>query len=191
MDGGQRNCIRLGCLPFRTSPGSGCFLSQPLSPWFMGELKRDHFYGRLPKWLKVIVAYLRAGLQVRTYSDYLRATQEAEKEDSMEFPPGPRTQATNTPPPNQGLPVSFPWGNSRATSPSQKHPTVHLVHLEEEHAGGNEDQESDNPTGIKGVVEECMVFLARAIKDAQVDEKHCYASSITACLWKLWGKRNS
>ena len=31
------------------------------------ELKRDHFHGRLPKWLKEMVAYLKAGLQVRTY----------------------------------------------------------------------------------------------------------------------------
>ena len=45
------------------------------------ELKRDPFYGRLPKWLKAMVAYLKAGPQVRTYSDDLRATREAEKED--------------------------------------------------------------------------------------------------------------
>ena len=37
------------------------------------ELKRDHFYGGLPKQLKVMVAYLKAGPQVRTHSDYLRA----------------------------------------------------------------------------------------------------------------------
>ena len=36
------------------------------------ELKRDCFYGRLPKQLKAMVAYLKAGPQVRTYSDYLR-----------------------------------------------------------------------------------------------------------------------
>ena len=49
------------------------------------ELKRDHFYGRLPKQLKVMVAYLKAGPQVRMYSDYLRATREAEKEDLIEL----------------------------------------------------------------------------------------------------------
>ena len=43
------------------------------------ELKRDQFFGGLPKWLKVMVAYLMAGPQVRTYSDYLRAAREAEK----------------------------------------------------------------------------------------------------------------
>ena len=33
------------------------------------ELKRDCFYGGLPKQLKAMVAYLKAGPQVRTYSD--------------------------------------------------------------------------------------------------------------------------
>ena len=61
-------------------------------------LKRDHFYSRLPKRLKAMVAYLKAGPQVRTYSDYLRATREAEKEDSIELPQCPRTQTTDGPP---------------------------------------------------------------------------------------------
>ena len=43
------------------------------SPECVAELKRDHFYGGLPKRLKAMVAYLKAGPQVRTYSDYLRA----------------------------------------------------------------------------------------------------------------------
>ena len=33
-----------------------------------------------------MVAYLKADPQVRIYSDYLRATREAEKEDSIELP---------------------------------------------------------------------------------------------------------
>ena len=55
-------------------------------PDHVAELKRDCFYGRLPKQLKAMVAYLKVGLQVRTYSDYLRAAREAEKEDSIELP---------------------------------------------------------------------------------------------------------
>ena len=55
-------------------------------PDHVAELKRDHFYGRLPKQLKTMVAYLKVGPQVRMYSDYLRATREAEKEDSTELP---------------------------------------------------------------------------------------------------------
>ena len=47
------------------------------------ELNRDCFYGRLPKHLKAMVVYLKVGPWVRTYSDYLRVAQEADKEDSM------------------------------------------------------------------------------------------------------------
>ena len=42
-----------------------------------------------------MVAYLKAGPQVRTYSDYLRAICEAKKEDSIELPQGPRAQTTD------------------------------------------------------------------------------------------------
>ena len=55
------------------------------SPECVVELKRNRFYGGLPKQLKVMVAYLKAGPQVRTYSDYLRAAREAEKEDLIEL----------------------------------------------------------------------------------------------------------
>ena len=54
---------------------------------------------------------------------------------------------------------------------------MHLAHLEEEDANDDEDPESDNPSGIEGVTEEFMVCLARAVKDAQADEKHCYHCS--------------
>ena len=60
-----------------------------------------------PKQLKVMVAYLKAGPQVRMYSDYLRAAREAEKEDSIELPQGPRTQLLMVPL-NQGLLASSP-----------------------------------------------------------------------------------
>ena len=47
----------------------------------VAELKRDHFYGRLPKYLKVMVAYLKV-----------------EKEDSKELSRSPRTQMTDNVP---------------------------------------------------------------------------------------------
>ena len=123
-----------------------------------------------------MVAYLKVGLQVRTYSDYLRANQEAKKVDSMELPQGPRTQATNAPPKPRATSF-FPLSNLKGNQPIPKMPMVHLVHLEEEDTGGDEDQECDDPSGIKGVMEEFMVCLARAIKDTQVDEKCCYHCS--------------
>ena len=48
------------------------------------ELKHDHFYGGLPKWLKAMVDYLKASTNEKTYLDYLWAAREAEKEVAME-----------------------------------------------------------------------------------------------------------
>ena len=50
----------------------------------VAELKCDCFYGGLPKWLKAMVAYLKASTNKKTYSDYLWAAREAEKEEAME-----------------------------------------------------------------------------------------------------------
>ena len=54
---------------------------------------------------------------------------------------------------------------------------MHLTQLEEEDADDaddSEDTESNDPGGIEGVTEEFIVQLARVVKDAQADEKHCY-----------------
>ena len=123
-----------------------------------------------------MVAYLKVGLQVRTYSDYLRATWEVEKEDSMELPWGPRTQTTNSPPKPQATSF-FPLQKPKGNQPTPKAPDVHLAHLEEEDAGNKEDKESNDPSGNEGVTEEFMVCLARAVKDTQMEEKCCYHCS--------------
>ena len=123
-----------------------------------------------------MVAYLKVGPQVRTYSLYLRAAWEAEKEDSIELPQGPRTQTTNGPPKPRTTSF-FPLRKLKGNQPLLKKPAVCLAHLEEEDACNDEDQESDNPGRIKGVTEEFMVCLARAVKDAQADEKCCYHCS--------------
>ena len=120
-----------------------------------------------------MVAYLKVGPQVRTYSDYLRATHEAKKEDSTELPRGPRAQITDNPPKPRTTSF-FPLRKLKGNQPFPKKPAVHLVHLEEEDAGDDEDQESDGPGRIKGVTEEFMVHLTRTVKDIQADEKCCY-----------------
>ena len=58
-----------------------------------------------------------------------------------------------------------------------KKPAMHLTQLEEEGTNDGKDPESNDPDGIEGVTEEFMVRLARVVKDAQVDEKHCYHCS--------------
>ena len=65
----------------------------------------------------------------------------------------------------------------KGSQPFPKKPTVCLVQLEEEGTDDGEDLESDDPDGIEGVTKEFMVWLARAVKDAQMDEKCCYHCS--------------
>ena len=117
-----------------------------------------------------MVAYLKAGPQVRTYSDYLRATREAEKEDSIEL----SQKGCNRWPLQASF---FPLRKLKGSQPFTKKPTICLAQLEEEGTDDGEDPESNDPDGIKGVTKEFMVWLARAVKDAQMDEKHCYHCS--------------
>ena len=122
-----------------------------------------------------MVAYLKVGPQVRTYSDYLRAVREAEKEDSIELSWSSRIQTADGP--SKPRTASFfPLRKHKDNQPFCKKPAIWLVQLEED-ANDGEDPESDDPDGIKGVTEEFMVQLARAVKDAQMDEKCCYHCS--------------
>ena len=100
-----------------------------------------------------MVAYLKAGLQVRTYWDYLRAAREAKKEDSIGLPQDPRTQTADGPPKPRTTSF-FPLRKRKGNQPLLKKPAVHLAHLEEEDTGNDENPESDDPSGIKGVTEE-------------------------------------
>ena len=145
-------------------------------PECVAELKRDRFYGGLSKRLKAMVAYLKAGPQVRTYSDYLRAAREAEKEDSIELSQSPRVPATDGPSKPRATSF-FRLRKLKGSQPFTKKPTVCLAQLEEEGADNGEDPESNVPDGIEGVTKEFMVRLARAVKDAQTDKKHCYHCS--------------
>ena len=123
-----------------------------------------------------MVAYLKVGPQVRTYSDYLRATREAEKEDLIELSRSSRSQLTDGP--SKPRTTSFfPWRKLKGSQPFPKKPAIWLAQLDEEDADDGEDPESNDPDGIKGVTEDFMVWLARAVKDAQTDEKHCYHCS--------------
>ena len=120
------------------------------------ELKRDHFYGGLPKWLKAIVAYLKVGPQVKTYSDYLRAVREAKKEDSIELSQNLRVQAADGPSKLRTTSF-FPLRKLKGNQPLSKKPVVCLAQLEKEDTDDGEDPESDDPDRIKGLMEEFMV----------------------------------
>ena len=97
-----------------------------------------------------MVAYLKAGPQVRTYSDYLRATREAEKEDTIEVSWSPRVPATDGPSKPRATSF-FPLRKLKGNQLYMKKPAVHLTQLEEEDANDGEDLESNDPNGIDGV----------------------------------------
>ena len=71
----------------------------------------------------------------------------------------------------------FPLRKLKGSQPFPKKPAICLVQLEEEDANDGEEPESDDPDGIEGVMEEFMIWLARAVKDTQTDERHCYHCS--------------
>ena len=68
----------------------------------------------------------------------------------------------------------FPLLKLKGNQPVPKTAAVCLAHLEEKSAKRDEEVESKDPDSIDGVMEEFMVHLVRAVKDAQVEEKHCY-----------------
>ena len=94
----------------------------------------------------------------------------------MELPQGLRTQVTDNHPKPRATSF-FPLRKLKGSQPTLKAPAVHLAHLKEEDTWGNEDEESDDAGRIKGGTKEFMVHLARAVKDAQMEEKHCYHCS--------------
>ena len=90
------------------------------------------------------------------YSDYLRATREAKKEDSIELSQSSRIQTADGP--SKPRTTSFfPLRKLKGSQPLSKKPAVCLAQLEEEDGDDSEDPESDDPGGIEGVMEEFMI----------------------------------
>ena len=144
-----------------------CFL-----PVHITELKCDHFYSGLPKRLKAMVAYVKASANEKTYSDYLQAVRETEKEEAMEPSCSQTADSTSKP----KVMSFFPLWKLKGTQPT-KAPAIWVAHLEEESTNKEEGAESEDPNGIKGITKEFIVHLARAVKDAQQEKKCCYHCS--------------
>ena len=70
-----------------------------------------------------------------------------------------------------------------------------IITLGEEAPDDEEGTDSEGPDGLDGIMEEFMVLLIRAIKDAQQDEKCCYHCSspdhfIRDCPLVILARRN-
>ena len=124
------------------------------------ELEHDHFYSGLPKQLKAMVAYLKASANEKTYSDYLWSAWEAEREEVMETSWNLAMASTSK------LRVTnfFPLWKLKGSQPAIT-PSTQVVHLEEKSTNKKEGINGEDPDGIKGITEEFIVHLARALKD--------------------------
>ena len=122
--------------------------------------------------LKAMVAYLKASTNEKTYSDYLWAVREAEKEEAME--PLHSWMTDNQPKPKAMN--FFPLWKLKGTQ-SVKTPAVCVAHMEADGSDKEESAKNDNPNGIKGMTVEFIVCLAWAVEEAQQDEKYCYHCS--------------
>ena len=97
-----------------------------------------------------MVAYLKASPHEKTYSDYLLAAREAEKEDSMELSQRPWNQVID----NTAKPKTtsfFPLWKLKGNQPVPKMAIMCLMHLEEESTKRDEEVESKDPDSIDGL----------------------------------------
>ena len=128
-------------------------------PNHIAKLKCNHFYGQLPKWFKAMVTFLKASANKKTYSNYLWVAREVEKEEVMEPSHSQITDKTSKPKATS----FFPLWKLKGTQPT-KIPAVRAVHLEEEGSDEEAGTKSEDPDGIKGVTEECIVHLVGVVK---------------------------
>ena len=145
---------------------------QVLMASFPEHFPLDHFYGGLPKWLKAVVAYLKASANEKTYFDYLWTARRAEKEEVMEISHSQTANSTIKPKMMSFIPIQ----KLKGTQPTRS-PAVWVAHLEEESTNKEEGAESKDLNGIEGITKEFIVHIARTVKDAQQEEKCCYHCS--------------
>ena len=104
----------------------------------------------------------------KTYLNYFWVAQEAEKEEAMEPSHNLAMASANKP----WAMSFFPLWKLKGSQPAMT-PSAQVAHLEEESTDKEECIDSKDLDGIKGVNEEFIVHLARAVKHAQQEEKCC------------------
>ena len=78
----------------------------------------------------------------------------------------------------------FPLQKLKGTQPTET-PAVRVAHLEEEGFRKEVGAKSEDPDVLNGVTEQFIVYLARAVKEVQQEEKCCYhCSSKENCICK-------
>ena len=149
-----------------------CFLSHRVA-----ELKWDCFYGRLPKWLKLMAAYLKASLHEKNVFQLPSSHKGGRKGKNLWSYLEIHRARQWIMLLNQKALVSSLCRSSKATNWYLKWLPCHLAHLKEEGTKRDKEVESEDPDNINRATEEFMVCLMRAVKDPQLVEKCCYHCS--------------
>ena len=164
--------VGLGGTSFQTPPGPSSLIPWQISPRLSHWTKVESLLWGIAQMVESSDGWPQSYPSEKTYSDYLLAAWEAEKEEMME-PSCSHTVGSPAKPKVMGF---FPLRKLKWAQPT-KTPTVQLAHLEEEAPDDEEGTDSEDPDSLDGVREEFMVHLARAMKDAWQGEKCCYHCS--------------
>ena len=169
MNGWQRNGVRLGGAPLKTPPHPcslipvkvptrpHCWVEVRLLLWWTAQAVEGD--GGLPQgncWQEDILRLPSSGMRSRegggngNFLDLGYSQHEQTK--SSQLLPSMKTQGQST----------------------NHNPSARVAHLEEKSANEEEDVDGEDPDGIKVMTEEFIICLARAVKDDQQMEKHCY-----------------
>ena len=160
----------------RHHPGFSCFFPRLFSPWLSGRVKERPLLWWTPQACKSIGGLPEGrstGKDLLWLPKGCPGGRERRFYGAAQRPYSPDYQQCSKTVSYQFLPLWKLKGNQ----PTSKTPAVCLAHLEEDDDGRDEDEESNNPSGIEGVTKEFMVHLARVVKDAQGEETCCYHCS--------------
>ena len=174
----KETSVRLGCLPsLQTLTNTGSIHPRPFSPRSHSRTEESSFLWqdflndwrqRWPtsrwdlRWEHIQITLGPPGrLKRRIWLSCLKA-------------PGPKQQTVH---PNPGPLASFPWGNWRVVSHSLRNLPYAWHNWKKKTPMMVRIQKATTLMEFMGVTEEFMVQLARAVKDAQMDERHCYHCS--------------
>ena len=166
VNGWERDCTSMGLCLSRCLQIFTASFPEHFTPACVAELKCDHFYGGLPKWLKAMAAYLTASTKEKMYSDYLWVMWKAEMEEAME-PFHNQTMASTSKPKEMDLfPLQKLEGSQLTATPSAQ-----VAHLEEESANKGECIDSeDYCSSLDHFIHDCPLVVA-ARTDSHLNQK--------------------
>ena len=139
--GEKETSVRLGSVLVETPAGSYGIIPGMFSPRLHSWIEAwPLLHGRLIKSLKAMVAYLKVSTNEKTYSNYLWAAREAEKEEAMEPSHSQTTDNTS----KSKVTSFFPLQKLKGTQPTET-PAVRVAHLEEEGSDEEVGAENEDP----------------------------------------------